>query len=165
MVSDNTPRLRPLQRDDAARLAGLVSAYRAALGHGAAGVMSVPAAQALIGSAGAGTLLLGAETRAGLVGFAHAFDLPEILSGRRAGQLDDLFVAPEARGAGVARALIMALAGIGRERGWTHLRWLVPQDQPSARRLYEKIAAPAPWDSFVIDLATGPEAPPQARLI
>lgn len=83
---------------------------------------------------------------------ALAFDLAEIISGRRAGQLDDLFVAPEARGAGLARTLIAQLTEIGTARGWTHLRWLVPQDNIAARRLYETLAEPPPWDSFPITL-------------
>ncbi|WP_248633148.1 GNAT family N-acetyltransferase [Cereibacter changlensis] len=82
---------------------------------------------------------------------ALAFDLAEIISDRRAGRLDDFFVAPEARGSGLA--LIARLTEIGAVRGWTHLRWLVPRDNTAARRLYETLAEPAPWDSFRITLA------------
>lgn len=148
-----TSRLRPLERTDAARLAVLITGYRAAMGAGRS-PMSKLGAQNLIASAeaDANILLIGADAGAGLAGFALAFDLAEIISGRRAGQLDDLFVAPEARGAGLARTLIAQLTEIGAARGWTHLRWLVPQDNIAARRLYETLAEPAPWDSFRITL-------------
>ncbi|WP_258186574.1 GNAT family N-acetyltransferase [Cereibacter changlensis] len=101
-----TSRLRPLERADAARLAALITGYRAAMGAGASAT-SEPEARRLIASAeaDANILMIGAEAGAGLAGFALAFDLAEIVSGGRAGQLDDLFVAPEARGAGLARAL------------------------------------------------------------
>jgi len=149
-----TPRIRPLQKSDAPGLAALVTGYRRAMGAGGSEMLETDA-QRLISSADAdlNILLLGADAGTGLLGFALAFDLPEIISGRNAGPLDDLFVAPEARGRGLARALIGRLTEIGMVRGWTHLRWLVPQDNIAARRLYETLAEPAPWDSFRITLA------------
>jgi GNAT superfamily N-acetyltransferase len=80
------------------------------------------------------------------------FDLPEIVFARRCGQLDDLFVAPAARGQGIARALIAAACDLGRERGWSHLRWIVPEADVAAITLYERVAARADWRSYVIRL-------------
>jgi GNAT superfamily N-acetyltransferase len=85
-------------------------------------------------------------------GFAIVFDLPEIVFARRCGALDDLFVLPAWRGRGVARALIDALCAEGRTRGWSHLRWIVPEADAGAIALYERIAARAPWRSYVIRL-------------
>ncbi|GKX34055.1 MAG: N-acetyltransferase [Rhizobiaceae bacterium MnEN-MB40S] len=90
-----------------------------------------------------------------LVGFAIFFDLPEAISGGRAGQLDDLFVAPSFRGRRLARNLIDAVSEIGRERGWIHLRWLVPDDNKAARQAYERFAEAAPWKSYVLWLGDG----------
>ncbi len=86
------------------------------------------------------------------LGFALFFDLPEIVFARRCGALDDLFVAPDARRQGVAQALIKALAGLGEARGWSHLRWIVPETDQAAIALYEHIAAHAPWRSYVLRL-------------
>jgi GNAT superfamily N-acetyltransferase len=86
------------------------------------------------------------------IGFAHFFDLPEIVFARRCGALDDLFVAPSARRQGVARHLIEALATLGHERGWSHLRWIVPETDQAAIALYDRIAARAPWRSYVLRL-------------
>ena len=77
------------------------------------------------------------------LGFAHFFDLPEIVFARRCGALDDLFVAPGARRQGVAQALIEGLTAIGRSRCWSHLRWMVPETDQAAIALYERIAARA----------------------
>lgn len=150
--------VRTLAARDAPALARLMSAYRAAMEDGSDRTVTADDARALILGAGNDRLLLGAEVQGRLCAFALAFDLPEIIAGGRAGQLDDLFVAPEARGKGLARALIAELAGIGRARGWSHLRWLVPQNNLRARRLYQTIAEPAPWDSFRLVLRDRPRA-------
>jgi GNAT superfamily N-acetyltransferase len=87
------------------------------------------------------------------LGFAHFFDLPEIVFARRCGALDDLFVRPSARRQGVAQALIEGLAALGQKRGWSHLRWMVPETDQAAIALYERIAERAPWRSYVLRLA------------
>lgn len=86
------------------------------------------------------------------VGFAHFFDLPEIVFARRCGALDDLFVRPSARRQGVARFLVEALGALGQARGWSHLRWIVPETDQAAIALYERMAARAPWRSYVLRL-------------
>ncbi|GGO54207.1 Ribosomal protein S18 acetylase RimI [Roseovarius pacificus] len=150
----NVRTIRRLSAADAPRLADLMTAYRRAMS-GSEEAMTPEQATPLIERAVSepDLLLLGADYGGALAGFALAFDLPEIISGSRAGQLDDLFVMPEARGSGLARALIGELTEIGTARGWTHLRWLVPQDNLTAKRLYLSIADPAPWDSFRIELS------------
>lgn len=52
--------------------------------------------------------------------------------------LEDLFVAPEAQGKGVGRALIEDLIAIGRARGWHRLYWNTDHDNAAARRLYDR---------------------------
>ena len=54
--------------------------------------------------------------------------------------LQDLFTAPEARGRGVAGALIHAVADAARARGCAKYYWLTKQDNERARRLYDKVA-------------------------
>ncbi|MCU0899802.1 MAG: GNAT family N-acetyltransferase [Cypionkella sp.] len=55
--------------------------------------------------------------------------------------LEDLFVAPEARGRGVGRALIEDLIAIGRARGWHRLYWNTDRGNAAARRLYDRFCA------------------------
>ena len=59
--------------------------------------------------------------------------------------LEDLFVAPECRGAGIGRALIEDLVALGRASGWARLYWHTRADNP-ARRLYDLFT---PADDFV----------------
>lgn len=51
--------------------------------------------------------------------------------------LEDMFVAPDARGQGIARALIEDLAALARTKGWRRLYWHADQDNAPARRLYD----------------------------
>lgn len=54
------------------------------------------------------------------------------------GYLEDLFVAPEARGRGLGRALIEDLVAIGRAKGWHRLYWLTEIGNATARHLYDQ---------------------------
>ncbi len=51
--------------------------------------------------------------------------------------LEDLFVAPAARGRGVGRALIEDLMELGRKHGWHRLYWNTDHENAAARRLYD----------------------------
>jgi GNAT superfamily N-acetyltransferase len=140
--------IRTLLPDDAGRLTPLLAAYSAEMLHGgpphhpdeayAASLLAEPM-----------VILLGAFENRTLLGFALAYDLPEAISGRRAGQLDDLFVLPAGRGKGLAQALVDRLVTDGAGKGWVHLRWMLPDGNPAAP-LYERIAERAPWRNFVI---------------
>ena len=60
--------------------------------------------------------------------------------------LEDLFVAPEARGAGVGKALLDDLVAIARARGFDALYWHTQSGNETARRLYDRFG---PADDFV----------------
>jgi len=145
-----------LPRDLRHRLAPLLALYAAEMRgvlNGAA-TASPEAQAALLASHPAAEVLL-AEEGGEAVGFAILFDLPEVVFARRCGNLDDLFVRPEARGRGIARALIAAAVREGEARGWSHLRWIVPEGDVAAIALYERIATRADWRSYVIRIDPG----------
>lgn len=52
--------------------------------------------------------------------------------------LEDLFLAPGARGKGVGRALIEDLMVLARGKGWQRLYWHTDEDNMVARRLYDR---------------------------
>jgi GNAT superfamily N-acetyltransferase len=76
-----------------------------------------------------------------VVGLAHYRSLLRPLRATVAGFLDDLFVEPKLRGAGVAQALMQGLAEKGRAAGWSSIRWLTAEDNYRARSFYDQIAA------------------------
>ena len=54
--------------------------------------------------------------------------------------LEDLFVAPGARGRGLGRALIEDLYAIARARGFGRVYWMTETGNASARRLYDAVS-------------------------
>jgi len=54
--------------------------------------------------------------------------------------LNDLLTAPDARGQGIGRALIMAVYDIARERGCKRVYWLTHTTNTPGRTLYDKVA-------------------------
>ena len=75
-----------------------------------------------------------------VVGLIHFRDVPRPLSGAVGGYIDDIFVAGDARGTGVAEALVGAVADIGRARDWADIRWITADDNYRARAFYDRIA-------------------------
>ena len=74
-----------------------------------------------------------------LVGFTHFLVHPST-SDPDLCYLEDLFTAPEARGRGVGRALILAVRDWAREQGCGSVYWQTRHDNVTARRLYDEVA-------------------------
>jgi GNAT superfamily N-acetyltransferase len=87
-----------------------------------------------------------------LVGLAHVRAFARPLSASIGGYIDDLFVVPEARGRGVAEALIGAVAEDGRRRGWTLLRWITAEDNARARKVYDRVGRATRWITYDVAL-------------
>lgn len=81
-----------------------------------------------------------------VVGFAICITHPTSWSVAPRCYLEDLFVAPEARGAGVGRALLDDLMTIARSSGFDALYWHTRAGNDTARRLYDRFK---PADDFV----------------
>ena len=81
-----------------------------------------------------------------VVGFATHITHPISWSTAPAGYLEDLFVAPAARGAGIGGALIDHLIKEAHAKGWSRLYWMTEEDNDVARELYDRFT---PADGFV----------------
>ena len=94
--------------------------------------------------------VIGARVDGALVAFVIFADLPEPVSGMRCGVVDHIYVHHDHRQKGIAKALVDVVADQAEERGWSKLILNAPRQPEDGRKLYEKVAAPADWASFVI---------------
>jgi GNAT superfamily N-acetyltransferase len=69
--------------------------------------------------------------------------------------LEDLFVNPEFRGAGIGKALLLHLAKIAHARGCGRMEWTVLDWNEPAKGFYKKLGA-VPLDDWRIMRLTGP---------
>lgn len=89
-------------------------------------------------------------------GFALFFHNFSTFEGRPGIYLEDLFVRPEARGAGLARALLGHLAELAVERGCARLEWAVLDWNEAAIGFYRKLGA-TPMDAWTVMRVDGAE--------
>ncbi|MES0812570.1 GNAT family N-acetyltransferase [Roseibium sp. SCPC15] len=145
-----TTEIKVLGPEDAHKLAPLIAENAQALKRGAPRRPDEFYAERILGDKTAE--VLGAFTDDKLIGFAVYFDLPELITGLRIGQMDDIYVHPDHRNQGVGRKIIETLVAEGKSRGWLHLRWIVPGKNTPAVALYEKIAEPDHRKSYLIPI-------------
>jgi len=86
-----------------------------------------------------------AETAGVVEGFAHVRAQHDTFTAGPSWFLDDLFTAPEARGKGVATALIEHVKDFAGIQGGGTLRWITAADNHTAQRLYDTLAQRTSW--------------------
>ena len=74
------------------------------------------------------------------------------LRAQKSAYLDDVFVNPEMRGAGLGRLLINEAANRAKSEGCALLRWATAKDNTTAQMLYDKIAHCTDWLIYDMDL-------------
>lgn len=131
--------IRPIAAEDADRVADMCNAFTWDLYRRRAPASAETVRRDFI-DGDFGLELLVAERGGALVGYALHSVIYETMVAERGRYLSDLYVAPEARGCGVARALIGRIAAIAQAEGGGHVWWLAAPSNRTARVLYEKIS-------------------------
>ena len=90
-------------------------------------------------------------TPVGMALFFHNFST---WTGWRGLYLEDLYVTPEARGAGVGKALLQHLAALAVERGCTRFEWSVLDWNEKAIHFYKAMGA-EPMEEWTVYRVTG----------
>lgn len=83
-----------------------------------------------------------------LIALAHHRAFARPLAGATGLFLDDLFTAPEARGQGVAQALLAELSSLANAQGMALVRWITAEDNTTARQVYDKHALATSWVTY-----------------
>jgi GNAT superfamily N-acetyltransferase len=96
------------------------------------------------------------------IGFALYFFTYSTFLGRPTLYLEDLFVVPDARGAGAGRGLLAALARIAVRRGCGRMEWAVLDWNRPAIRFYERLGARLRKE-WILTRLTGPALQRLAR--
>ncbi len=91
-----------------------------------------------------------AERDGAAIGFALFFHNFSTFEGRPGIYLEDLFVAPEARGSGAGKALLRHLAQLARDRGCARLEWSVLDWNEPAISFYRSLGA-ASMDDWTVN--------------
>jgi GNAT superfamily N-acetyltransferase len=95
-----------------------------------------------------------AERDGAAIGFALFFHNFSTFEGRPGIYLEDLFVAPEARGSGAGKALLRHLAQLARDRGCARLEWSVLDWNEPAISFYRSLGA-ASMDDWTVNRLSG----------
>ncbi len=88
-----------------------------------------------------GVQLLARDATGHAAGFATVYWSWSTAQAARIGVLNDLFVAPPARGRGAAEALIAASVEQCRQRAACQLSWQTAPDNHRAQRVYDRVGA------------------------
>lgn len=94
-------------------------------------------------------------------GLALYFFIYSTWTSRNGLYLEDLYVAPQFRRRGVARALMAQSGQTAQDAGCRYMRWLVLHNNRSAIRFYESIGAHVAGETGVVNL---PIPSPQMQL-
>ncbi len=86
------------------------------------------------------------------IGIVHWLTHPATWSAGPYCYLEDLFVAPDARGAGTGAALIAHVRSWAGEHDCTKVYWLTKHGNRAARALYDRVAADTGFVHYSIEL-------------
>lgn len=117
-----------------------------------AGPESEPAAAVLEGSQAGGAEDSSAAIAGPAIGLAHVRPMPSPLRGTMTGFLDDLFIAPPARGSGAFECLIVAIGDLAEAEGWPQVRWITAANNARARAAYDRLATKTDWVTYQLDV-------------
>ena len=91
-----------------------------------------------------------AESKGEVCGFANCVVHENTWELQAVCYLEDLFVAPSARGQGAGKALIEWLRNAMRAEGWARLYWVTHKDNVMARDLYDQFTLADDFVRYVV---------------
>jgi GNAT superfamily N-acetyltransferase len=96
-----------------------------------------------------------AEKDGELHGFATVYLTYDTVVARRVAVMNDLFVAPDDRNAGLGRALIRECHAFAKDNDCAVLSWVMAQDNARAQGVYDKLAERRTWVTYEMPCEDG----------
>jgi GNAT superfamily N-acetyltransferase len=131
--------IRHARPGDEAELAHLLDDHELHFGSRAPAGAATAGAAFLVAPPAGGTLCLVAEQNGRLVGFAILNPYFPAAGLSHGLLLKELYVAAEARSAGVGEQLIASIRDVAEQRGYTRVIWTTGGDNVDAQRLYDRL--------------------------
>lgn len=108
--------------------------------------------RALLDDPGEGVQYLARNEDGIALGFTTLYWTWSTLDAARIGVMNDLYVKPEARGAGIGGSLIEACRGACRKKGAAKLTWETAPKNKTAQRLYDSLGAESStWKAYELE--------------
>lgn len=139
MTQEKTYRIQPADVADVAELGRLFDAYRVFYGAAPEPIKADAFVHGLITHGKTHFFLARQTAGAPLLGFVHLMPSISTVAMRPIWLLEDLFVAPAARQAGVATALMQYAESFARETGAERLTLATAHDNTRAQSLYRQL--------------------------
>ena len=136
-----TPRIEPVGEADLGELLPLMRAYCDFYEVAPSDDDLLALSRALIADPEREGVQLLARDNGKAVAFATIYWTWATTIASRIGVMNDLYVAPDARGSGAADALIHACADECRRHGAAELTWQTAKDNARAQRVYDRVGA------------------------
>lgn len=86
------------------------------------------------------------------VGFVHFRSYERPMPATVGAYIDDMFVAPSARGQGVVDRLIEAVGKYAKDQGWDVVRWMTSETNYRARSVYDRHATKSNWVTYQLNI-------------
>lgn len=96
--------------------------------------------------------LIAKDEQGEALGLMHFREMASPLRGAKVGFLDDLFIAPQARGQGLVTALFARLELEAKEQQWPLVRWITADNNYRARAVYDQVANKTQWLTYQLTL-------------
>lgn len=143
--------IRPARGGDAEAMAALTHAIAKAEGHPeACRVSAADMARIVLEEGRARCLVADAGAERGIVGMVLYYPSFPSYSGKRGFFIENLVVAEDARGGGVARQLMDGLRMEAEREGVGCIEWVCDRDNAVARRFYEDAMGAIPQERYML---------------
>ena len=83
-----------------------------------------------------------------LVGFVHFRSYERPMPATIGAHIDDMFVAPTARGQGIVDLMIESVGAYAKEQDWDVVRWMTSEINYRARSVYDRHATKSNWVTY-----------------